>query len=304
MPVTLAGTTDDPGDRRPPAPAASLPAMLPLVLAFGSGMAWGTADFLGGLSARTLPLVTVSLVSQAAGLVLLGTVALVRGEGPSDADAVALGVAAGVLGAVGLAALYRALAIGRMSIVAPTAALSGVVPLVWGLLRGERPSAIQFAGVALAVAGIALAATSRDDRGERTTAGLGLALVVAVTLGTVVLLLDEAGRVDPTWGPLMLRVTAITLFAIVFLVTRPSLRMRPVETGRLISVGLIDNGGNLAFAYAADAGGLLVLTSVLGSLYPVATVLLARFVLHERLTPLQMAGVVGALAGVVLIAAG
>lgn len=278
--------------------------MLPLVLAFGSGMAWGTADFLGGVSARTLPLVTVSLVSQAAGLVLLGTVALVRGEGPSDADAVVLGVAAGVLGAVGLAALYRALAIGRMSIVAPTAALSGVVPLVWGLLRGERPSAIQFAGVALAVAGIALAATSRDDRDERTTAGLGLALVVAVTLGTVVLLLDEAGRVDPTWGPLMLRVTAITLFGVVFLVTRPSLRMRPVETGRLISVGLIDNGGNLAFAYAADAGGLLVLTSVLGSLYPVATVLLARFVLHERMTSLQMAGVVGALVGVVLIAAG
>lgn len=278
--------------------------MLPLVLAFGSGMAWGTADFLGGVSARTLPLVTVSLVSQAAGLVLLGTVALVRGEGPSDADAVVLGVAAGVLGAVGLAALYRALAIGRMSIVAPTAALAGVVPLVWGLLRGERPSAIQFAGVALAVVGIALAATSRDDRGERTTAGLGLALIVAVTLGTVVLLLDEAGRVDPTWGPLMLRVTAITLFGVVFLVTRPSLRMRPVETGRLISVGLIDNGGNLAFAYAADAGGLLVLTSVLGSLYPVATVLLARFVLLERLAPLQMAGVVGALAGVVLIAAG
>lgn len=278
--------------------------MLPLVLAFGSGMAWGTADFLGGLSARTLPLVTVSLVSQAAGLVLLVGVAVVRGEGPNDTDALVLGVAAGVLGAVGLAALYRALAIGRMSIVAPTAALSGVVPLVWGLLRGERPSVVQFAGVALAVAGIGLAATSRDDSGGRTTKGLGLALVVAVTLGTVVLLLDEAGRSDPTWGALMLRVTAITLFGVVFLVTRPSLRMRPVETGRLVAIGLIDNGGNLAFAYAADAGGLLVLTSVLGSLYPVATVLLARFVLHERLASLQMAGVVGALAGVVLIAAG
>ena len=278
--------------------------MLPLVLAFGSGMAWGTADFLGGLSARTLPLVTVSLVSQAAGLVLLVGVAVVRGEGPNDTDALVLGVAAGVLGAVGLAALYRALAIGRMSIVAPTAALSGVVPLVWGLLRGERPSVVQFAGVALAVAGIALAATSRDDSGGRTTKGLGLALVVAVTLGTVVLLLDEAGRSDPTWGALMLRVTAITLFGVVFLVTRPSLRMRPVETGRLVAIGLIDNGGNLAFAYAADAGGLLVLTSVLGSLYPVATVLLARFVLHERLASLQLVGVVGALAGVVLIAAG
>jgi drug/metabolite transporter (DMT)-like permease len=191
-----------------------------------------------------------------------------------------------------------------MSIVAPTAALSGTVPVAWGLVRGERPGTIQLIGVAVAIAGIVLAARARDRSDERSTAGLGLALVAAATLGAFVLLLDEAGRSDPTWASLMVRIGAISILGVAYLVTRPSLRTRAVDAGRLSVLGVIDNGGNLAFAYAADAGGLLALTSVLGSLYPVATVLLARFALHERLTALQTAGVATALAGVVLIAAG
>ena len=103
--------------------------MLPLSLAFGSGMAWGTADFLGGVSARRLPLVTVSLVSQAAGLVFVALVVAFQGGGPAESGAVTFGLAGGFVGALGLSALYRALAIGRMSLVAPTAALSGTIPV-------------------------------------------------------------------------------------------------------------------------------------------------------------------------------
>jgi drug/metabolite transporter (DMT)-like permease len=275
--------------------------MLPLVLAFGSGMAWGTADFLGGLSARTLPLVTVSLVSQAAGLAFLVIVAVAGGEGPSDVDALLLGLAGGLAGAGGLSALYRALAVGRMSIVAPTAALSGTVPVAWGLVRGERPGTIQLIGVAVAIAGIVLAARARDRSDERSTAGLGLALVAAATLGAFVLLLDEAGRSDPTWASLMVRIGAISILGVAYLVTRPSLRTRAVDAGRLSVLGVIDNGGNLAFAYAADAGGLLALTSVLGSLYPVATVVLARAILREQLSFSQRGGVAAALAGIGLV---
>ncbi len=278
--------------------------MLPLALAFGSGMGWGTADFLGGLSARRLPLITVSLVSQAVGLTLLGLVVAVRGQGPNDADAIVLGLAAGLIGAGGLSALYRALAIGRMSVVAPTAALSGTVPVAWGLLSGERPSAIQLVGVGVAIAGIVLAARTPDHGGERSSRGLGLALIAAITLGAFVILLDGAGRSDPAWGSLMVRTGAISVLGVAFLVRRPSLRMRAPDAGRLGLLGLLDNGANLAFASAADAGGLLALTSVLGSLYPVATVVLARSVLHERLARLQTVGVAAALGGVVLIAAG
>jgi drug/metabolite transporter (DMT)-like permease len=278
--------------------------MLPLLLAFGSGMGWGTADFLGGLSARRLPLLTVSLVSQTAGLAFLVAVVAIRGEGPSDAHALLLGLTAGLIGAGGLSALYRALAIGRMSVVAPTAALSGTVPVAWGLLRGERPSVLQLTGVVVAIAGIVLAARAPDRAGERDTRGLGLALVAAVTLGAFVILLDEAGRSDPFWGSLMVRVGAVAVLGVAFLVRRPSLRMRGADAGRMGVIGVLDNGANLAFASAADAGGLLALTSVLGSLYPVATVLLARLVLRERLAGWQTVGVAAALAGVVLIAAG
>jgi drug/metabolite transporter (DMT)-like permease len=278
--------------------------MLPLLLAFGSGMGWGTADFLGGLSARRLPLLTVSLVSQTAGLAFLVAVVAVRGEGPSDAHALLLGLTAGLIGAGGLSALYRALAIGRMSVVAPTAALSGTVPVAWGLLRGERPSVLQLTGVVVAIAGIVLAARAPDRAGERDTRGLGLALIAAVTLGAFVILLDEAGRSDPFWGSLMVRVGAVAVLGVAFLVRRPSLRMRGADAGRMGVIGVLDNGANLAFASAADAGGLLALTSVLGSLYPVATVLLARFVLRERLAGWQTVGVAAALGGVVLIAAG
>ncbi|MGE5459004.1 MAG: EamA family transporter, partial [Solirubrobacterales bacterium] len=283
---------------------ASLPPMLPLVLAFGAGMGWGTADFLGGLSARRLPLITLSLLSQLAGLVFVGTIVAVRGEAPTGAETLLVGLAGGLVGGGGLAALYRALAIGRMSIVAPTAALSGVVPVAWGLFRGERPTTLQLVGVAVAVAGIVLAARTADHTGARDTRGLGLALVAAVTLGAFVVLLDESARGDPLWASLMVRTGAISMLLVAFLVRRPSLRMRAPDAGRLAAVGVLDNAGNLAFATAADAGGLLALTSVLGSLYPVATVVLARFVLHERLTRWQTVGVVAALAGVVLIAAG
>jgi drug/metabolite transporter (DMT)-like permease len=272
--------------------------MLPLMLALASGMAWGTADFLAGLAARRLQLLLVMAVSQGGALALLLTVVAVRGEGPRETVAVGYGLAAGALGAVGLAALYRALAIGRMSIVAPTASLSGVVPLVWGLARGDRPSGVQAAGIVLA------SRSPEDGSGRRTAVGVGLALVAAATLGALVVLLDEIGRTDPLWGVLMVRVTALSLLSVALLVKRPSLRLSVPDAGWLVGLGVLDNGANLLFAFAADAGGLLALTSVLGSLYPVATVLLARLVLHERLERHQVVGVVAALTGVALIAAG
>jgi drug/metabolite transporter (DMT)-like permease len=278
--------------------------VLPLTLAFFSGIAWGTADFLAGLAARRQALIVVMVVSQTAGLVMLGSIVLMRGRAPATAAAVVFGLLGGVAGAAGLAALYRALAVGRMSVVAPTAALSGVVPLVWGLARGDRPSAVQGVGVVLAVTGVVLASRTFDDGGDRRrAAGVGLALVAAATLGMLVVLLDEAGRSDPLWGVLMVRVAALSLLGAVLLVRRPRAPFSLADAPPLVAVGVLDNGANLLFALAADAGGALALTSVLGSLYPVATVILARLVLHERLERHQAVGVVAALTGVALIAA-
>lgn len=279
--------------------------MQALALAFGSGIGWGTGDFIAGLSARRLPLLVVSCVSQAAGLLFIGAVAAIRWEGPQEAVALAYGLAGGLAGAVGLSALYRGLAIGRMGIVAPTAALSGTVPVAWGLIRGDRPSSVQVLGIALAVVGIVLAARPTEDGSERrAAAGIGLALLAALTLGILVVFLDEAGRTDPFWGVLMVRVGALSLLGVTAIATRPSFAMTASQGGGLAAAGVLDNGSNLAFALSAEAGGLLALTSVLGSLYPVATVVLARSVLQERLAGHQAIGVTAALGGVALIAAG
>ncbi len=278
--------------------------MLPLLLALGSGLAWGAADFLGGVTAKRRPILAVVLISQLAGAAFIGSLVLLRGGPPPVTRALVVALAGGVAGAIGLAALYRGLAVGRMGIVAPTAALSGAIPVTWGLLRGERPSALQLAGIVVAIGGIVLAARTPDPEGERTTAGLGLAALAAATIGLVGVALDEAGREDPLYATLMVRVGALSLLSVAVLVRRPSLRVGLGDGGRLALTGVLDNGANLLFAMAGYRGGILALNAVLGSLYPVTTALLARFVLSERLSRVQTLGVLGALLGVGLIAGG
>ncbi|GBC86308.1 hypothetical protein HRbin12_00295 [bacterium HR12] len=278
--------------------------MPPLLLALGSGLAWGAADFLGGITAKRRPILTVVLLSQLVGTAFIAGLVLLRGAPPPAPRTLLVALAGGTAGAIGLAALYRGLAVGRMGLVAPTAALSGAIPVAWGLVRGERPSALQLAGILVAIGGIVLAARTPDPEGERTTAGLGLAAVAAVTIGLVGVALDEAGRTDPFYATLMVRVGALSLLVVAVLARRPTLRVGAVDGGRLALTGLLDNGANLAFAMAANRGGLLALNAVLGSLYPVTTALLARFLLQERLSRVQTAGVLAALVGVALIAGG
>ena len=276
--------------------------MVGVVLALGAAASWGSADFLGGVSTKRLSILTVSVVSQFAGLVFTGVLVLASGAAMPGERALLMGLAAGGLGSIGLAALYSALAIGPMGVVAPLAAMSGIVPLAVGLIRGERPEPIQLVGVALALTGVVLAARHRDEAGARVhRRAVALAIAAAVCLGFLVVLLDEAGRDSPAWAVLMVRVGALSLLAVALLVRRPSFSMDREQLVTLAGVGVLDNGANLLFVLAAQSG-LLSLISVLASLYPVTTVLLARVALHERLSRIQIVGVAAALAGVTLIA--
>ncbi len=278
--------------------------MLGVLLALTAAASWGTADFLGGLSTRRLPILTVSTVSQLAGLVFAATLVLSFGQPAPEGRVVALALAAGTTGAVGLAALYSGLALGPMGVVAPLAALSGVVPVAVGLLRGDRPTSIQIVGVFLALAGVVLAARHRDESGGRVSArAVTLALVAAGSLGLLLVLLEAAGRDSPGWTVLTVRVGALSLLAIAVAVRRPSFRLARREVSTLAGIGVLDNGANLLFVLAAQRG-LLSLISVLASLYPVSTVLLARVSLGERLSRVQVVGVIMALAGVAAIAVG
>lgn len=279
--------------------------MLGPLLALGASISWGLGDFLGGLRTRRLPLLTVLVVSQAAGVLSIALVVGVRGQGPPDARQLAYAALAGVAGAGGLAALYRGLAVGAMSVVAPLAATAAVVPIAAGLLTGERPSAAQGAGIALALVGVIMAAREPSGEGARSelATGVGLALVAALCFGFLLVALDAASEGDALWATLAMRVTSFTLLGAVALAARPSLALGERDLAALLLVGLLDTAGNALFALASTES-LLSVASVLAQLYPVVTVLLARLVLAERIARIQAAGVVAALAGVALITAG
>jgi drug/metabolite transporter (DMT)-like permease len=274
------------------------------LLALTASLSWGLGDFLAGLRTRRLPVVTVLVVSQAAGLATIVLVVAVRGAGPPDARHLLYGSLAGVCGAVGLAALYRGLAVGPMSIVAPISATAAAVPVVFDLVTGDRPSDAQAVGIALAVAGVVLASRAGAAEGRRASAeGVGLALVAAVSFGLLLVLLGEASEGDPYWGTLAMRGTSFSLLVLAALVLRPSFALAERDLPVLLLIGVLDTAGNTLFAVATTES-LLSVAAVLGQLYPVVTVLLARFVLGERMSRGQGAGVVGAFAGVALITAG
>jgi drug/metabolite transporter (DMT)-like permease len=251
---------------------------------------------------RRLPVFAVTVLSQAAGLAALVVAVAVRGDVGSRSFL--LGLLAGVGGGAGLAAFYKALSLGTMSVVSPIAACSAVVPFGVSLATGERPSGVAVAGAVVALGGAVLASAEerRSESPDRARAVV-LAVVAAGALGLFVYFLGLGSRQGDALSTLFgARVGSLSLLVALAVsrrapVTVPMRSLLPVAV-----VGLADVGANALFAFASGHG-LLALVSVLGSLYPVVTLLLAHVLLHERLTRGQQAGVAVALAGVAAIAA-
>jgi drug/metabolite transporter (DMT)-like permease len=275
------------------------------LLALGASLSWGIGDFLAGRASRRLRVLTVLVVSQAAGLASIAAVVLVRGEAAPAARYLGYAALAGLAGAVGLAALYRGLAVGSMSVVAPISATAAIVPVVAGVVTGERPSAVQGAGIGLALAGIVLASRDPDaaGRGRGVATGVGLALVAALSFGLLLVALGAASEGDALWGTLAMRTTSFAVLAASAVVLRASVALHRGDLPTLLVVGLLDTAGNALFALASTES-LLSVAAVLAQVYPVVTVILARVVLGERIARPQQVGVVAALVGVTLITAG
>jgi drug/metabolite transporter (DMT)-like permease len=280
-------------------------------LGLGSGLCWGAADFFGGVQARRLPALSVALWSQLAGALALAAALAVQGDPPTPAG-FAWGLAAGAGSGLALMLFYRGLAEGTMSVVAPVAACGALVPVLAATLRGETPGAVAGLGIAVAVAGVVLVSRSPGPRleGQGTPLRprvLAMALGAALGFGLFYVFVD-AGTATPGASPLwviagartssLLVLTGIAVAARRSQAAWPGRRIVPVAL-----VGIADTSANLLFALAATGGNLAVV-GVLGSLYPVATVLLARWLLRERLSGGQNAGVALALTGVGLLAAG
>ena len=282
--------------------------MLAIALAFASSLCWGTADFMGGLQARARPLVTVLLVSQIAALALAVAFLAASADPLPDLGPLALAAGAGLAGCAALAAFYRGLAIGTMSIVAPVSATGAVVPVLVGVASGERPGTIQVVGIALAMGGIVLAAREPVEEGAvpkpAVRASIGLALLAALGFGTFFVLIDSATEdAGAPWALLAVRIADVVVLGTVALALRPALASGLRDAAPLLVLGSLDFLATALFALATQEG-LLSVVSVVGSLYPAVTVVLARIVLSERVARSQEVGVAITLAGVVAISAG
>jgi drug/metabolite transporter (DMT)-like permease len=261
------------------------------------------ADFSGGSLTRRLPTFAVTVLSQSAGFVGLLVAIGVRGD--VGGRAFGLGLLAGVGGGVGLATFYRALSLGTMSVVSPLVACGAVVPFAIALATGERPAALALAGAAAALVGAVLAsAEERRSASPERARAVALAVVAAVALGLFVYFLGLGSREGDALSALFgARIGSLGFLLAAALTVRAPLRVPRRWLPAVAAVGLADASANVLFAFASGHG-LLALVAVLGSLYPVVTVLLAHVLLGERLTATQKAGVAVALAGVCAIAAG
>ncbi len=282
--------------------------MLPALLALASSMSWGLSDFVGGLQSRRHPVVAVLVLSQGFALGLLAIAALAGAPTGHDAEATAYAAVSGAVGICALAAFYRALSIGTMSVVAPISATGTAIPVIVGLASGERPSAIQVTGIALAALGVVLAGREAPAAGEGERRGgraaIVLALLAAVGFGSFFAGVDHAEETaDATWVLLSARTPAVALLLVATFLTRPVLPRGGRALMPIVAIGVFDLLANLLFVIATGEG-LLSVVGTLGSLYPAVTVILARYMLDERLSRVQNVGVVTTLAGVVALAAG
>lgn len=272
------------------------------LLALGSSLAWGTADFFAGVASRRRPAIAVVGWTQTAALALL-TVLVLAGWGRGSASGwVWWSAGAGLAGMVGLLAFYTALSTGTMGVVAPIAALGVIVPVILGVATGDQPSAWAWVGMVIAILGVTLA-SGPELSGAVSVRPVLLAGIAAVGFGLALFCLDRGARSSTLmtlWG---MRVTSVTILLLVALFARSVGGVRAAEVPGLTAIGLADLAANALFAVASSRGQVSV-ASVLGSLYPVVTAVLARVVLDERLRPVQYAGVSLAVAGAVVIGIG
>ncbi len=275
--------------------------MVAAALALAAAVSWGIGDFLGGLKSRSLRPVAVLIVAQPIGGALLGAWVAIRGQGPPGSE-VLWACVASVFGTVGLIAFYRGMAAGALSIVAPIAGAGAAIPVIWGIARGDNPSSYQEIGFAAALVGVVLASFERNPEAARVAAGVGWAAIAMLAFGGYYIPMHAASQGDFLWAAFTFRLTSITIIAAAWLVLRPP-GARRADLPVLASIGVLDTGGNVFFAASASEG-LVSVVSILASLYPVVTVLLARAVLHERVHRSQELGIALALAGIVLISAG
>ena len=274
-------------------------------LALFSSILWGTADYLAGNLAKRFKALAVTGVSQTFGL-LFGLTAIAF-TGTFIAPTLSFdgyfipGVIAGISGFIGLTAFYTGLATGRMGVVSPISSLSVVIPLVYALIQGERPSTAQTAGIAIAIAG-AFMASGPEVRNGLPIKPLIYAVVAALGFGTALTFIAIGSETDSLHTMTAMRCASVSICIVIALRYRTLGGFSRSNIPLLIFIGVADFLANFLLGVATTKG-LVSIAMVFGSLFPIVTILLAFKFLHERLHRIQYFGIAAALTGVILIAA-
>jgi drug/metabolite transporter (DMT)-like permease len=271
---------------------------------------WGTSDFCGGIVTRRTTPAVVLLIAHGLGLLALLAALLIHPSGLPTRHTVTFGLIAGLVGGVGLLALYKGLSLGSMGLVAAlSGVLSAAVPVLVSFFTESRPSALKLAGFAVACVAIWLIAYTPGN--DAHPHGLGMAVLAGTCFGFLLLFLHIAGRDSALWAMTFSRVASVSCAGVLLILTTGRMRKKPAEVAsagwRAIlplaaAAGLLDTAGNLLYTESSLVGRLDV-AAVLSSLYPAGTILLAVFLLRERATRNQTIGMALAIVAVGMISA-
>lgn len=271
-----------------------------VILALVSALAWGSGDFFGGRAATRHDGFQVLYLAALSGIALLLVAALLAGEHVAPDPSLWFAVGAGVAGAAGIVSLYRGLAVGRAAVVAPTAAVvTAAIPVVFAAVSDGMPGALRLFGFALALMGIFLVTRTAGDA-TGSLAGLRLGVLAGIGFG-LFLILVARGQSHAVFVPLAVARAMMLLAAMVVMSARRTRWPALGENRVALLAGALDAAGNVFYLLAQQQVRLDV-AAVLSSLYPVATVLLARMILRDAVTPLQWLGVGVCLVAVAAIA--
>jgi drug/metabolite transporter (DMT)-like permease len=277
--------------------------MFSILFGLSSALSWGAADFCGGLASRKAKAYQAVLFGEAIGLATLLAAAFLSGEAPIGWFAWSLCSIAGSMGVLGLLLLFRAMTKGQMSVAAPVSALTAaILPVIVGSFVDGFPGWLTLAGFTLALAAIWF--ISQPDGGPKSLrlrlADLSLPLIAGVSFGVYFILLHRGSQEGLFWPMVSSRLSGVVTMMVYTLATRQPFQPPKSVWPLLILNGVLDVSGNGLYILAGQAGRLDV-AAVLASLYPASTVLLAGLILHERLSRLQLAGILAALAAIVLM---
>ena len=268
-------------------------------LALGAAGCWGAGDFSGGRAARRSDPLRSVLLIYTVGLVALIAIALVRHEALPPASDLLWGALGGLFGMVGILLLFRGFTAGRMGIVAPVSGvLATALPVIFNAFTQGLPGSLQMVGFIVALIGIWL--LSRPERLTGRPAGLGVAILAGLCFGSFFITLDQVSQASTFWPLVAGRAASCSAMLLYILVSRRPMPLRGLPWGLFFLAGLLDVTGNMFFLLAVQNGRLDV-ASVLGSLYPAITALLARITIKEHITRPQLVGVSAAMLAIVLI---